>query len=278
MQEKESEYSIDILAHYADFGVSAALEKIKQRFENLQDPDNYLHYHRRAHTIEVMTRATLILDMIQLESPQSVKKRDKPLARLVAGYHDIVQSWTRDAEGNRVRITGEIEEESANEAEQFMQETNEKVGEKVFTHDDITAVREGILATVPVFDDVSKTIIQPNLNENSHIVAKAVAFADLGATGMDGGNTLVRDSVALFLEDNFAKFDRKKYVEWCERQISFGIGRKLLLDKEMSYLSPEYRQAVRGLFTGFDVALDNMELYLKCYLGISDAKRSQWVG
>lgn len=79
---------------------------------------------------------------------------------------------------------------------------------EIFSEEDYEIVKEAILATIPAFRN--GLVYQPNLNENSSIVAKVLALADLADAGMVPKKEFTRQSFALFREENL---DIKEVLE-----------------------------------------------------------------
>ncbi len=129
-------------------------------------------------------------------------------------------------------------------------------------------VAESIDATVPGFDSETNTIIQPNLDEESAIIARALALADLGTAGMDGPENFLVEGDALFREENMDVTDairnskdlsdedknqmRRRMLNWTVFQSSFTQGRQVLLGKELEGLPPKAQEGVGALFDKFD--------------------------
>ena len=199
------------LHEYAERGIVAALQKIKNNFETCSDPKCRLDYHNVLHTQGVLDRTTKILPALQKQDPQLVSEHDIEIGRIAAIFHDIVQDWEPDVIGKpgaptykkmRKRFAGRNEERSANQAADYMAMANQQAGRPVFSEKDIETQREAILATVPHYDSDLYTVTQPNLNANSTLVARSLALADLGFVGMCSGQYFMDGEDALFREDN----------------------------------------------------------------------------
>jgi len=151
----------------------------------------------------------------------------------------------------RKRFTVDNEKASADVAIEFMNQINQEVGTQVFSKDDKNTIREAIDATIPGFDPEKGTVVQPNMNEQSSLVARAVGLADLGTAGMDGPKAFLPEGDALFREENLdilealknpknisgdqKEYYRKRMLGWSKFQPKFANGRKDLLEKELSY-------------------------------------------
>ena len=189
-------------------GLLHANRLLSERFDNPPSVYNHLYYHDSQHSREVMEKTSKILQIIS-ESTGQLTKRHELLARLAAACHDLNQDWRPEQRligkltaTSRTRVSGVIEYKSFLEADQFMIDSNMISGNDLFSQDDRLLVKECILATVPEFDLVTGTVIQPNISPTSTLAAQAVALADLGVAGMDGPQLFLRDTDALFLEEN----------------------------------------------------------------------------
>jgi hypothetical protein len=117
------------------------------------------------------------------------------------------------------------------------------------------------------------TVVQPNLNFESHLVARAVALGDLGTAGMDGPEAFLKEGDTLFREEQLdvARLVRRKQilnipaehktrimeriVKWSGTQPKFAEGRRDLLEAELEGLTPDAKQRVAALFPHFDSSI-----------------------
>lgn len=255
-------------------GVAAALEKIKERYENPADPDKQLAYHSLLHTPSVMSRAKQLLEAMGLSLKEQL------LGLYAAAHHDGYQDdqEIRVRNGLRVRYRNypSNEEKSADEAIEWLQQQ----GSNLLTPEDYELVRQGILITVPGHieeGELKGALYQPGLNEYTHPVARAVALADLNASGMDGkkfsdeGDPLFREmnieitqrlrSLSSRSELDAATQERYRQVviAWREQQVRFAKQRQARLDEELKGLTEAQTKAVKALFTKFDEAIEECE-------------------
>jgi hypothetical protein len=133
-------------------------------------------------------------------------------------------------------------------------------------------VNEAIIGTAPGFDVQLRTVIQPNATEESSLITKALALADLGGPGMDGPETYLWEGNSLFQEMNldlrYAK-DRgvpiakiyedsvkKGALEWTASQAEFVYGRAVRFHQtEVLWLPEEARNAVSTIFGSYNEAV-----------------------
>lgn len=278
-QFEAGQESIDKLREKAVMqGAEEAQMKIKQRFENPLDEKNYLPFHDRAHTESVMSRTERILDAIQKVGPDLVSDKDVQNGILAAAFHDTVNSSeeniVRDGDRTKImrkRFTGNNEQKSADEAVEFMGQAATESKAYIFSKNDVAIVREAIAATVPDFNPEKKTVVQPNLKEESSIVARALALADLGTAGMDGPKKFLKEGDDLFREENLdiAKallkpeqideaqkdYFRQRMLGWTKFQPAFARGRKELLDDELRGFPEKAKDAIKKLFDKFDLSI-----------------------
>lgn len=253
-------------------GIIDALARVEARFEDAKNPLDNLEYHNTKHTKDVMRRTRLILN--------AMTKGDARLIRLgefIAANHDTVQNYdVVEADGKKMRKRHAVknEEASAEEAIAYLETLTGLISAK-----DKALVEQAIRATIPGFtvnkEEGYATVIQPNLNEQSDLLVRAVALADLGTAGMDDPEDFVTEGAAIFREENLdiaealqnpdaitdeqkASFT-KRMLAWSDSQPSFARGRKALLDKELMGLSDEAQEAVRALFTQFDDSIQRAQ-------------------
>lgn len=245
---------------YINNGILQANRLLSERFDRPLDVYNRLYYHNSQHSREVIEKTLKILRVIN-ESGGQVSERCILLAKLAAAFHDSNQGWRPEqtvirklTATKRTREAGTIEYKSFLAADKFMVNSNAVTDETIFTESDRSLVRECILATIPAFDLTFGTVIQPNISPTSSPAAQAVALADLGVAGMDGPQLFLRDTDALFLEENIdflealldskilnptkKEFYRERILDWTARQLKFAAGspKTSILSLNSSYL------------------------------------------
>ncbi len=268
-QEKETHFE-----QVVEKGVSEALSKIRERYENPTDPDKALPYHSELHTKTVLSRAERIAKALELDKDE----RLYGLVRIAAANHDIFQDYQEELPQEdigglhrRHRTYPNNEEKSAEEAVEWMKE------QKVFTDAECELVRKAILVTVPghIFSLTQKkqVLYQPNLKPESSLVERSVALADLNTSGMDGV-VFTREADALFrefqidmtrkmrglktreeLDPQMQEMFRKKMLGWIERQAEYARERQGQIETELEGLDEKQKKAVRALFTTYDEAV-----------------------
>lgn len=272
-QEHRTETSVETIpVHHIEELRAAALEYIETHYDNPPDPRQKLPYHGSFHTTSVIDRVGRILRAVQAADPTLVSERDMQIGLIAAAFHDTVQQWgeaeTELADMPAVmmkRKTGLNEKASALMARKHMLELNAREGREFFTTEDMRAVTEAILGTVPGFDVRLRTVIQPNVTEDSSIITKALALADLGGPAMDGpdtyrweGNNLFRElnldvryahergvPVAQAYEDSV----KRRALEWTASQAEFAYGRAVRFHQtELLWLPEHARSAVEAEF------------------------------
>ncbi len=259
----------DIAEKYADLAVTQALDTIKERFENPQNPENVLAYHRKEHTNAVIQRVELILAALK------ASLREALLGKIAAAFHDTKQDWEPKFDANtkglkRIRFAKQNEDSSAGEAALFMQQANHnEEGREIFTSQDIQSVVDAIMVTIPGFN--GKTVVQENLHKDSPLVVRALALADLGAAGMDGAEQYLQEGDANFREENLdiaraiesgqpitpdqVENFKQRMLGWTKFQPKFAEGRQEMLEQEISGLPPEQQDPIRSLFNKFSESI-----------------------
>lgn len=251
-----------------------ALDLIEKRFGSSSEGGNKLAFHNAEHTKGVMRRTESILRAIQKVTVHRVTEKDIVLGRLAAAFHDVVQdSEEQDKDGKltRRRFTGRNEKESADEAIAFLEWEMKNLEGSGFSEEDFAVIEDAIRGTVPEFSVEKKTIIQPNVTEQSILISRAVALADLGTAGMDGAEAFLREGDALFREENLdimralenqqelsdetKETYRKRMIEWSRFQPTFAAGRRDLLDEELRGMPPGADVAIKKLFNTFDESI-----------------------
>ncbi len=251
-------------------GGSFALSNIAVRYEQDPDPLNRLSYHNSAHSLMVGKNAMRILTSISSVNP-AVGPREIALGGFIGHSHDCRIVWKQElcSDGEfpvkrRRRVPVRSELLSLGDTVEYMRKTNREEQEEVFTPDDLQVVTAGIWVTVPDFSNM--TVVQPHLDRDTPIVARAVALADIGTAGLEGGAIFLQTSLALFQEDNMdlveEEFDklpkrkqhwiRDRIFDWLSGQMQFVTGREKRLEEELGGLSPLEQSVVAELFNKFD--------------------------
>lgn len=267
------------LAFHVNQGIDIALQDIDESFGNPIDRDHRLFYHDRWYTEGVVSRTVRIMESLHAANPTKVTTRDILLAKLAAGFHDVIQvsepSEKIDDLGKvakvRKRATGDNEKDSAASAVKFMTDVNALYNgsDAVFTPKDIADLTEAIMLTTPTGWD-GNTVFAPEFS-NASLITKAVQLADLGGSGMDGAEVAIYEALSLFAEeqmdfradsdrllvgsrrDGVALEDLDSYkarlLGWLERQENFVNGRKMRVRGEIASFSDQVmRDSVNDLF------------------------------
>ena len=175
-----------------------------------------------------------------------------------------------------------------------MKNANEKEGTQIFTSDDQKTLQEAIITTQPGWDAEKGTVSQPNLNDQSSLVARAVALADIGTAGMDGAKKFLSEGDPLFREENLDILDglqkgekltqeqkeyfRSRIFAWTKSELAFAIGRRALLDEELSPMPRKAQDAVRLLFSKFDDSIFALGELIDKRKGMSFGQIAQSIG
>lgn len=270
LEKKEDPFDL-----YLNKGVDAALLKIGNDFENSANEEEKLPFHNREHTEGVIRRTSLILSALKEADPLLVNEQDIILGRFAAAFHDLIQKWEKNSlqekefvKITRRRFSTDNERASADEAIKFMEEINRENDEEIFSENNKRVVREAIEVTIPGFDPSLQTVIQPNLKENTSLIARAVALADIGAAGMEGPEAFLPEGDALFREENLdilkalknprnisekeKEYYQKRMLNWSKSQESFVQGRKTRLAEELQGIPEKGKEIIASLFNEFD--------------------------
>jgi hypothetical protein len=303
--EREDKKEIDLQESFkkaVDEGIKFALVEIEKKYERGAEQER-LPFHNKAHTESVIRRTTLVLEAARSADPEAVTERVVEFGKLIAAYHDIVQNWTEKVEAHpqfgkklvRHRFAIENETDSMDALMICMERANlNSPHGNLFSAEDIAIAREAIMATVPDYDPETKTAIQPQLNEKSSLVAKALALADLGTAGIDGPESFLVEGDALFRENNLdiaealAEGDnsdpdakeryRQRMLKWVQDQISFAEGRKQRLNSELEGLPENVQNEIRKLFINFDATIEAARAQLEARRSMSFEELSRSMG
>lgn len=251
-------------------GVAYALGLIRSRFEGNSNPDDDMPFHNVEHTEGVIRRAQLLLKAM------NASQEEFDAGVLGAAFHDVVQRWevnnTPDGKILRKRFVVQNETDSAAEGVAWMKTAGG------FSEAQFDLVTRAIMGTVPAWDPENKTVSQPRVPADAPPPVRAVALADLGIPGMDGGPAFIETGDDLFREENLdvgravrASSSRleipvdvregykTRIVNWCKGQASYARGRRARLAAELGELSGPARAAVEALFCKFDEAIEAAE-------------------
>jgi len=146
----------------------------------------------------------------------------------------------------------------------------------------VELVTAAIMGTVPTWDAQNMTVAQPNVPADVHPIVRAVALADLGIPGMEGGAEFVETGDGLFREENLdvaralrrcaARADlaadvveayKARIVGWSRGQVAYARGRRARLPIELDGMSGPARAAVEALFHRFDESIAAAEQAVK---------------
>lgn len=262
---------------YIDRGVETALARIKHDFEDAANILDRLPFHNTKHAADMVRRVDTILKAVQLVRPDEVTDRTRGMGKLLGAFHDVVQEWRKESvpEGKfvkvvRHRLREKNEYASAREAIAFMEEVNRDSHAEVFTAEDRYAAEQAIEATIPSFDAEAQTVFQAHLKEESPIITRALALADVGTAGMDGPVDFLEEGDALFREENLdilealisgrrlgeeeKNYFRRRMLQWSAFQAVFVTGRKKWLERELRGEGVDVAQSIKNLFIHFDAS------------------------
>jgi len=273
-QNEQKNNDLEILKECADNGAHEAIIQIHTEYGDKEKGLDFLPFHNEEHTKGVIERSLSIVDAIRKSNPELVSDKDTTLVKIASAFHDIVQKWEESRSSSdvlekitRKRFISENEKDSASAAEMFMQNENKKHEREIFSKDDIEKVKEAIMGTVPGFDVEKNTVVQPNINENSKIIARVLALSDIGTAGMEGSENFLKEGNDLFREDNLDIMEKiesgnisedekesikKRIMGWTKFQELFAAGRKEKLKEEISVFSEDAQKALEELFNTFD--------------------------
>ncbi|MEK9156856.1 MAG: hypothetical protein AAB448_01825 [Patescibacteria group bacterium] len=240
------------------------LELIRERFDT---PNDGWGFHNSEHTKGVINKTKKIIEALR-KGEVMLSNEDAVLAEMLAAGHDTVQSWEAqeilDANApikrtfrKRARIANE--EASTQDVLNLMHEAN--ASHAVFTQADVAHAVEAMNGTIPNWDAENKTVSQP-ITEQSGILARIVALADLGDAGMDT-KAYLESGLGLFREEQLdlhninleslsseikAYYTQRMY-NWIISQVTFAQGRKARYKEETAGL-PETLAEVFSEFDG----------------------------
>jgi len=225
-------------------GMREALQSIKQQFEDSEDPLRRLPFHNRGHTSGVIRRTRKILEKIRAVAPELITEHEVDLALFSAAYHDVVRRHEieRRQEKDFVVVKRKTfnrinEEESADDAIQYMEDANKEAGRIIFSPHDKELVKKTIAGTITGFDDERK-FIQPDISPSSPMIERILALADVGASCIEEPQVYLREGDAMFREGNvdiddalahpekisdeqLKEFYRQRLLSWFKIQADF---------------------------------------------------------
>lgn len=290
MEKERDTQSVDIL-NLAEIQPAARV-LIHEALHHIELFHSDKEYHNLHHTKAVMRRCLMFLECVKSSNPELVSDREMELGLIAAAHHDVIQE-SHEENGMRVYHRGENELLSAQEAVKAMQKMHTIDGSPIYSDDEISLVSEAILHTVPEWSSEYGTMIQPKLGPNSSIIARALAFADIGSGGMDGPEEAQRDSREYFLELHPAiarrlqekpihpreyPAMRKMILEWNASQLGFVEGRRARMDDELEGLPENAIKALKSqVFTQFENTLSGAEVLLEDMGKASDEVLSNWM-
>lgn len=273
-KESLTKEPLPIPQEVVEFFVETSLTQIMAKYE-VKGTQNRLYYHDRLHTSPMISRVRQLLEIIHETNPEVVTLRDVDLGTIFAARHDVDQDWEPvviDINGQsalkRRRYVTYNENKSAQGTIALMRYLNQDYGQQIFTKDDEANAFESIGATIPGFDPVLKTVIQPNLNKNSSIIAKCLALADLSNAGWGTPQEFLKDIDALFLEENLdvtidllsnevlpeakLKFYQSRYLSWLNSEPDYLAGRQTKLQTDVAAFPQESQARILALFPNFE--------------------------
>lgn len=268
--------------YHIDQGIQWALARIEMNFEHSPNFTYHLPYHDSSHTQFVINKVEIILNTIRSVDKSLVSLHDIQIAKFAAAFHDVFIHWEKDIvkDGQYTKILRkrllpdsiQNEKASAEIAINYMEIVNEVHQHEVFTIEDKKLVKEAIEITIPKYDPVNHTVIQPNLSSDSSLIARSVALADVGAAGMDskvytdGGDRLFREeNIDIYeviklgskdLSEDVLNYYTSRMVKWAESQIGFAKGRKNRSETEVEGIPLIAKDKVLTLFKDFDNSID----------------------
>jgi hypothetical protein len=238
--------------------IAEGITRVRQRFTEDMEAGNLpeFPYHNEQHTRVVIARVEEILAAL-FEAGVTVPEKIREQIRIAAAWHDVGQYGETRFEENTerklfVRYPGAYPGErtddhvgnerlSIEEVQQWMHEQNIAAGYEIYDIADRTAM-EMIVATVPGWDNVRATVVQPHLTNESPIGAWVLALSDLGTAGMRGADAFIAEGDALFREERihvrlalerYASLSeknkediRQEMLKWSTQQETFVQGRK----------------------------------------------------
>ncbi len=252
-------------------------------------------FHNIEHTRKVLERFKSIIGILQIMKVDVGTDDEIMLGEFCATMHDAIQKYKiqevvepkeKNNEQNkfvgftkkvRVREIGDNEKNSAQKAIAILKKLGVVLDEK-----QEAKIIENITVTEPFFDPATKMVIQPYLhgNRNPSIIARVIAMADLGTSGMDSED-YIKDSDKLFREENpdivgviewlnydssvvlpddYQEYLKHRMFTWCTAQIDFPLKRRVQLQTELDFLGSDERKEefLNKVFPKFKESSDKM--------------------
>lgn len=170
----------------SDEMIDTGAEMLALIYKKYGDPasETYKEYHNDLHTLDVLRRSWILLNLHSSKFPQKFTDRDYAIIMFAALGHDIVHGTGGP--------TGEDERQSADLTALYMK----RVG---FTDTECERAKEIILATVAGLENGS--IVQKNIRSGSKDPLKLIlATADINGIAMEGTQRMINDGFNLCLE------------------------------------------------------------------------------
>ena len=200
------------------------------------------------------------------------------LGEALAKGHDRFIAWFSDLQDKNSiqrilmkRLGGYNEETSAFETIGDMRKINSDLGKEIFTSEDEHICFEAYGVTIPGFSLENKTVIQPRLNKDSSLIARLIAFSDLGSSGLlppgylkDGNNLFREEQLDIFrklsgkspITSEEREDISERIVSWSHSQVDFALGRGKLFEQELGDLPEKVKNALRKRFSAFSASTD----------------------
>jgi hypothetical protein len=266
-------------------GIKFALSEIDRKYPTLP-------LHNRQHTETIIRRITALLTKLQSQEGV-IGIRHVGLGKIAAAFHDI----ERDLKAPQ------NEEESAKQALVWMKSCNTEDAE-MFTEEDMSLVRDAIMATVPAFP--GGKFEQPNLfpsadaadhlSPASRLIATSLALSDV-VTPADEGftayrqegkkrfrewpdgkmiqTTLLRLHKRSDLDEQTEKIFKEKMCDWLKRQTEFAKDMHYrYIARVLDLADAQYREPIRDVFAGLDDIVAQSEA---CAVAAAADDKNMWV-
>ncbi|MBI4993362.1 hypothetical protein HZC33_00155 [Candidatus Wolfebacteria bacterium] len=212
--------------------VDDILSEVAKKFDGEFESSKKLEYHNSEHSRDVVERMEKILTV--LEKTGYITKKDKMLGIICAAGHDLVQG-----------IGSEInEEKSVEEVFGFMDKSG------IFDDEDKEKVKEAILATVAKMEtnENGPIISQINLTEESSLLARALALADIGTAGVNTEKFL-EEGDKLRKEFNIPLAKKK---DWDKSQAGIAINIAKEFENKLNGFPEDARGEIKKQYQFFD--------------------------
>ena len=255
-----------------------ALYVVDSRYEQNQNPEYDFQYHRVRHSALVASRFKSLAEEIYKVDPEIISQRDILLGEALAKGHDRFIAWYSEPQFKNCiervlmrRLGGYNEETSAFETIGDMRKINLDLGIEIFTNEDEKVCFESYGVTIPGFSLETKTVFQPRLCKDSSLIARLIAFADLGSAGLfpfgyikDGNNLFREEQLDIFRRltdaEPIAEAERKDISDrirlWSHSQVDFAFGRGALFEQELGDLPEKIKDILRSRFSKFRASAD----------------------